>query len=356
MSIIRLREPAEKTKDVERIVQKTYTQIRTEILSCKTYEELEEYLLIQVHLNPCLDIIKVKEENEYLDATDLEDEPSEAITDELELSEEYHFEEEPNFEDRYAQEEVYYDEPLILDEDVVPAKEKILFSLNEQKHIATFIADVSSFRGTNKQIKEIFKTSEKYIYISGFPSFYLIYTPNSSFPYLSFKAKAIKQEYDLYLPRLYFYLAHLLVFQKEFFRTSNIIEGYKKMKTLPQRKFLEEIKETYGIPQQYSLDISQLSRTFKDKYLKTHFGLIPLSHFFPTSRGKSTLNEVQILGYILEFIQKDPAITDTQIVNKLKEYNVSRSDICKKREEILCLPSSRNKGIREKIFKEFKDE
>ena len=360
MTTIRLKPPTEKVSD-HTTARNTYILVRTEILSCSSYDNLLEYIRIQSSINDCLEIKEAQEEQEYLEASDIDDQPAEAITDEIELAEEYHWEEEPNLIDQNVIDRLDYETvspaEFIGNTNYLKKHPEIVASIYNHTKTGNLkpIADVFLFRGSDKQIDQLFETPDELILIKDFP-FYLRYTPRTDLPYHSLKALAIKQEYEIYISRLYFYVTHLLILQKEFFKSSSLIDAYKKMITMPQRNFLNEVEENYGIPEAFRLDTSQLSRMFRNRYVITHLGIIPLNHFFPISRGKSKLNSIQILGYMLDHLYNDPDINDTNLAYKLKKFGISRSDIRKKREQILNIPSVRQKEIRHKLLRDNRNE
>jgi len=315
------------TKQKEKIkLKQTFGRIRSEFIKSKTVEELKEISQLITNLCPFGKLVEPEEDLEFLEDTDLNDVPPEEIIDNIEIEEEYHSsEEEQDYEDKFSLDEEVFDSKITYQE--------------LSKNTIYPIADVSSFHGTEKEAKEILSSPEKYIVFLENPSYYILIEEESKQPFQTQLIKLLRDENEKYIRRFNYYLSRILYFQREFFQSESLIEGYKKMKTMPQNKFLKMIEEKIGsIPEEYKIDYSTLTRMFQDKYISTHLGIISISDLFPVSKGNSELNSIQIIGHILDYIKNNPSITGNEITQILEKYGVSRSDVYKKLGKILRLP------------------
>lgn len=87
-----------------------------------------------------------------------------------------------------------------------------------------------------------------------------------------------------------------------------------------------------------NLSISTISRTTKNKYFQCEFGVFPLSHLF-SSKSVSNESQRNILNILTQIIKKEDnkkPLSDQEIVNKLRKYNIhiSRRTVAKYRKKL----------------------
>ncbi len=120
----------------------------------------------------------------------------------------------------------------------------------------------------------------------------------------------------------------ILDYQKEYFREGD--------ETKLRPMILKDIAEITG------LDISTISRVANSKYIQTHFGILPLKHFFSESMQNDAGEEVstkeikKILQDCLEAENKRKPLTDEKLMDILKQkgYPIARRTVAKYREQL----------------------
>lgn len=116
-----------------------------------------------------------------------------------------------------------------------------------------------------------------------------------------------------------------------------------------QREYFEDGDESHlkpmvlkDIAAATGYDISTISRVVSSKYIDTHFGILPLKHFFSeglTSKSGEEVSSREIKQVIREMVDsedKNNPLTDDRLVEILtsKGYNVARRTVAKYREQL----------------------